>query len=189
MADAAAEVDDEDGVADRFERRRELRDAHLGRALDAQLLAAIAQRQHVEGVAGRGLDPADATHDRHGLAAVARDVSVGMDAGALAVALGGAAPELVVLGRRGRLAHVASDQLGRIDAEQSPGGAVGGDDAQAFRLDQAHRLDHRLDERRPRPARRFGDAETVDRQRVVHSSSSTAFAGSKKYETRVLGAR
>ncbi len=62
---------------------------------------------------------------------------------------------------------------------QAAGGAVGGDDAQPLWLDQADRLEHRLDQRRPGAARRLGDAERVDGQGIVHSSS-IATAGSKK---------
>ena len=129
---------------------------------------------------GDGADPAHPAHDRHGFATATSDVGIGMDAGAGAVGIGDAGPEEVVLGRRRDLAHVAADELGRRDAEQAAGGAVGGDDAQALGLDQADRLEHRLDQRRPGAARRLGDAERIDRQGVVHSSSSTAAAGSKK---------
>ena len=83
--------------------------------------------------------------------------------------------EPLALGRE----HVAADQLGRLHPEQAAGGAVGSDDPEACRLDQAYRLEHRLDQRRPGAARRVGNVEQIDRQRVVHSSSSAAFDASK----------
>ena len=126
----------------------------------------------------RRLDPADAANDRHRLAAGVGDERIGKDVAARAL-LADALPERLVLGRRRGREHVAADQVGRRHPEQAAGRAVGGDDAQTLGLDQADRLEHGLDQRGPGATRRLGDAERVDRKRVVHSSSVGA-EGSKK---------
>jgi hypothetical protein len=178
VADVAGEVDDQDAVGDRLQRRRQLRGADRDRLLDPLLLAAVDQGDDIQRVAGRRFDPADPAHYRHGPAAGVGDIRVGKEVAAGAF-LADALPERLVLGgRRGR-EHVAADQLGRRQPEQAAGSAVGGDDAQALGLDQADRLEHRLDQRRPGATRGLGHAERVDRQRVVHSASFAA-EGSKK---------
>jgi hypothetical protein len=173
VTDVAREVDDQDAVGDRLQRRRELGGADGDRVLDPLLLAAVDQGDDVERVAGRRLDPADPAHDRHRLATGAGDVRVGEDVAAAAL-FADALPERLVFRRRRGGEHVAADELGRRHAEQASRGAVGGDDAQPLGLDQADRLEHRLDQRRPGATGRLGDAERVDRQRVVHGAPPRA---------------
>ena len=173
VADVAGEIDDEDAVGDRFQRRRQLRGADRDRLLDPLLLAAVDQGDDVERVAGRRLDPADAAHHRHGLAA-----------GAVTYESERMWPQAPFSPTRCQ--NDSSSGVGAVasmsrptssagaSTEQAAGGAVGGDDAQALGLDQADRLEHRLDQRRPGATRRLGDAERVDRQRVVHRALTLA---------------